>query len=707
MTAQEQIAQFKKKKEDISRSMDVVLSRSNLKISLIVYWMNIKHFTKHYGWFAILCIFAVIYIISQAWVSDSAYISFRVIDNFLEGFGLRWNISERVLVYNHPLWLLLHIPLEYLFSNIFLVTLGLSITCTVAAVYIALSTHRRRVELMAVFFIIPLLFSQAYIDFTSSGFEVPLTLFFFGVFVRLYHIEQAEVPWTKIFLTLSGALLTQPGAIFFYIPPMLALLHRRWRSIQLSELLFGFAPLLLWFGFSIVYYGTFLSQSHVSFFHASVGKFSLIAQGLVYLQDLIMRDLISFLLLCTGGVLTFYHLYKSHERTLCEIGLGIIVYSVFVIVTGGDAMFGRQWVLPIFASAWLCYASLTNTQRNIFAYIAVIGVLGFSKIVSFALESYWQQSLSSTEKRRIVDEREASAFGLSLFDSEHTRIRYKPEHLSIDDALQSRTHGEDVEIRGYNGLYGYYIGPRVHIIDYYGNTDPLISHLPVLNKHSWRIHSFRRKIPEGYSKAIETGDITGMEPLIQEYIQILQTITNDELWSWKRFKHIIAHILGDFEELLFPLKERILADRLKVKLLNELLVIYADSDIGLQEDNTYSAPAYSKLFLPLDTIPQKITIGFGLNDYIWRNDVPSDGVKFGILFLLESGKEVRAWSHHLNPIKNTYDRGEQTIELDMDFDLSYYLENMQGIVLETHPGQFKNNIGDWAYWSSISLDYGK
>ena len=42
-----------------------------------------------------------------AWLCDDAYISFRTADNFVHGYGLTWNVQERVQAYTHPLWLLL------------------------------------------------------------------------------------------------------------------------------------------------------------------------------------------------------------------------------------------------------------------------------------------------------------------------------------------------------------------------------------------------------------------------------------------------------------------------------------------------------------------------------------------------------------------------------------------------------------------------
>ncbi len=38
-----------------------------------------------------------------AWVSDDAYITFRTVDNFVHGHGLRWNTGERVQAYTNPL----------------------------------------------------------------------------------------------------------------------------------------------------------------------------------------------------------------------------------------------------------------------------------------------------------------------------------------------------------------------------------------------------------------------------------------------------------------------------------------------------------------------------------------------------------------------------------------------------------------------------
>jgi hypothetical protein len=45
-------------------------------------------------------------LLANAWVVDDAYITMRTVDNWVHGFGLTWNTSERVQAYTHPLWML-------------------------------------------------------------------------------------------------------------------------------------------------------------------------------------------------------------------------------------------------------------------------------------------------------------------------------------------------------------------------------------------------------------------------------------------------------------------------------------------------------------------------------------------------------------------------------------------------------------------------
>ena len=44
-----------------------------------------------------------ILLVRTAWMCDDAFITLRTVDNFVQGYGLVWNVGERVQVYTHPL----------------------------------------------------------------------------------------------------------------------------------------------------------------------------------------------------------------------------------------------------------------------------------------------------------------------------------------------------------------------------------------------------------------------------------------------------------------------------------------------------------------------------------------------------------------------------------------------------------------------------
>lgn len=82
-----------------------------------------------------LLILVSLVIIRNSWISDDAYITFRTLDNFLNGYGLRWNISERVQTFTNPLWLFVNIIPYIFYKNIFITSIILSIFISFASIF--------------------------------------------------------------------------------------------------------------------------------------------------------------------------------------------------------------------------------------------------------------------------------------------------------------------------------------------------------------------------------------------------------------------------------------------------------------------------------------------------------------------------------------------------------------------------------------------
>ena len=91
---------------------------------------RLKKIFFDFTFWLLLILFGFVFFIN-AWVVDDAYITFRTVDNFIKGYGLTWNISERVQVYTHPLWMFL-ISLFSLFTQeVFYTSIGVSFACCV------------------------------------------------------------------------------------------------------------------------------------------------------------------------------------------------------------------------------------------------------------------------------------------------------------------------------------------------------------------------------------------------------------------------------------------------------------------------------------------------------------------------------------------------------------------------------------------------
>jgi arabinofuranosyltransferase len=56
---------------------------------------------------AVLCVLLAFYaliVLQNSWLHEDAFITYRTVDNLLNGHGAVWNVGERVPVYTHPLW---------------------------------------------------------------------------------------------------------------------------------------------------------------------------------------------------------------------------------------------------------------------------------------------------------------------------------------------------------------------------------------------------------------------------------------------------------------------------------------------------------------------------------------------------------------------------------------------------------------------------
>ena len=78
-------------------------------------------------------VFFTVIVLRSAWLSDDAYITFRTVDNFINGYGLRWNIAERVQSYTNPLWMFCVSLIYYFTREIYYSVLTLSVVVSLTS----------------------------------------------------------------------------------------------------------------------------------------------------------------------------------------------------------------------------------------------------------------------------------------------------------------------------------------------------------------------------------------------------------------------------------------------------------------------------------------------------------------------------------------------------------------------------------------------
>ena len=136
----------------------------------------------------VIIVFSIFYLFS-AWVADDAYITFRTIENFHQGYGLRWNIIERVQTYTHPLWMFNLLLGKYIIDDLYSLVLILGYVYSLATLYLLFLITKKNIQ---IFSLILLLFlsSRAIIDFSSSGLENSLSYFLIALFFYIFYFKQ-------------------------------------------------------------------------------------------------------------------------------------------------------------------------------------------------------------------------------------------------------------------------------------------------------------------------------------------------------------------------------------------------------------------------------------------------------------------------------------------------------------------------------------
>lgn len=517
---------------------------------------------KAYSWAELAVLYVawiamLVFVLSRAWVAEDAYITFRVIDNFFNGYGLRWNISERVQPYTHPLWMFLHMPLYLLSDNLYLDTIVLSVTCTMIAVALTIAATRRPAVVVLACLFLPLLVSKSFLDYTTSGLENPLSYLLFAAFgyllVRHYHHPRF---WFYCSLAVALAVLNRMDVAVLYLPVLAYLVFTRHREIRWGHIVLGAMPLIGWFAFSLFYYGFLFPNTKYAKLNTGLSQWLYLREGVRYLYFMFIKDtagtlaLLSPLLVVMRSKRFMLAQHPASVGLIRSIAAGIYAYIAYVIFIGGDYMAGRFWAFPVFVSIWLWFVSFPATLRLDLLFV-IVCVLAGTAATPPLLESIRKSCSTCVPlKGKVMDARYTFSRNKLIAKYSPLQIRKQGQYNFAETGRKLARETDVFRKQFFVGMAGYYAGPQAHLIDELALADPLLARLPVpkaQKDHVWIGH-FRRNLPRGYIDAIKTRKLAPMPPMLARYYEKLRLITSGDLGSTERLKTIVLFNLGYYDQ---------------------------------------------------------------------------------------------------------------------------------------------------------------
>jgi arabinofuranosyltransferase len=484
-----------------------------------------------FGLTLLTLLFAAV-VLRTAWVADDAFITFRTVNNALDGYGLRWNTAERVQTYTHPLWMLLLLATTAVTRNAYLSALGLSLVLTACTVALLLTAARWRPAPSA-FALLAMIWSSAFVDYSTSGLENTLSHALLALLLATRG-RLTDRPASALRRGMLVALIGTTRLDLLVLAGPLALTSlRRWRH-TLPAFAFGFWPLVAWEGFSIVYYGVPFPNTAYAKLATGIPRPELVHQGFVYLLDSLNRDPVTLFVIVAAIAVQL----SSPTPSSVTAGLALLLYLTYIVRIGGDFMSGRFLTAPFVVAIALLVRAAWPARPVLQAAPAVavlaLGLAAPGPLPRLLFGGFPQPIEMIWPANGIADERRYY-FPRTAVVTRH-RIRTGPDHEDwVIEGLRAQ-HPTTV-VWNTVGMPGYALGRERHIIDPLGLGDPLLARLPTTPR--WRVGHYLRTLPAGYFESVVTGSNRIADPRLAAYYDIIREVTRGPLFTRRRWTAIL------------------------------------------------------------------------------------------------------------------------------------------------------------------------
>lgn len=498
---------------------------------------------------ALLSVFFII-LLRRAWISDDAFITFRTVDNFINGYRLTWNITERVQSYTHPLWMLLLSLLYFFTHEIYFTSLALSIGLSL--VTLVLLTRFFALPAAVPFGIFALLLSKAFVDFSTSGLENPLShLLIVLFFILFFRRQTVDHGWLgRLSLLASLGMVTRMDLALVFLPALGFAFWRVHSKKSLLWLVFGQLPFILWELFATFYYGFPFPNTAYAKLNTGIASADYIRQGLFYLLNAVQFDPITPLVILFGLVAGFL---KRGDRRVLALAIACLSYLLYIVKVGGDFMSGRFLTVPLLLAV-LILARMDFSRLPVISSLVLYGAMlavGLNAVnptvrindlgpIDSGPIHLWDHG--------ILDERLLYYGGTGLLNAR--RDEPMPTFYWAIEGEKMRVAGRKVADNYGIGMFAFRAGPQVYVLDKLALADPLLARLPAFRKVDWRIGHFERVLPPGYLQTLLAEKNMITDPQLAQYYDKLMLIVQGRLFDPNRLLEIWKMNTGQYDYLI-------------------------------------------------------------------------------------------------------------------------------------------------------------
>lgn len=485
-------------------------------------------------WVVVVTFLAAIYLyISNAWVGDDAYISFRYVDNLIHGNGLRYNLIHRVQGFTNPLWVLILTPFHYITQwwgrdSIYFTALLLQFGIFLGIIRWSF----RHFSLMGVVVLASLMFtSRAFLEYNASGLENSLN---FAFLVAIFATLTKENPSTKwifllggllVFSRLDHSLLVVPLYLFILAKSLKE--RRFWKTIV--QALVAHLPLILWLLFATLYFGSPFPNTLKAKLGYADNLLDRLPQAGLYFMSSLKHDPVLAIVLILSPVLVFL----QRKTWLKMLGFGALLYIGYVFYVGGDFMSGRFFTSPYWVLILLATTLIQHKKTGKLVPVVALAMAAILPFSSHLKPGLYQQKFKT--EHGIADEKMWYYERLGFLAVVKSGWKVTDYWRRESDKFLAESN-KDLYIKLVAvGTAGYYLGERGHVTDLCGLTDAFIAQLPLDTADEHRIGHPIRVAPNGYKSVLYKGK-SFKNAELQALYEDVKLVHEASLFAKGRFK---------------------------------------------------------------------------------------------------------------------------------------------------------------------------